>query len=245
MIFHSRPIAIVLLIDMVALLMYNFSGMCVTGGPCLRLACAALTPFYFPLCYILQSCHRGLCGLWLCELYLAVSYIICFHTVVASTSFFCSVPCLYILGTLRILSPAAVACSSCPRQQTVQKVFMASWPCLSSIGNSHIEDTTAVCVIMEVLPYNIGSHMCVDPDWLLWTICIIHMSAWHRYRCVGCRVSNRARNNQDSVCLAAGLAAVVHTPWLWHFGGVMEQILLDPSSWVSPPAAQFMLQGDN
>ena len=31
MIFHSRPIAIVLLIDMVALLMYNFSGMCVTG----------------------------------------------------------------------------------------------------------------------------------------------------------------------------------------------------------------------
>ncbi|KAL3147971.1 hypothetical protein ABBQ38_014266 [Trebouxia sp. C0009 RCD-2024] len=32
MIFHSRPIAIVLLIDMVALLMYNFSGMCVTGA---------------------------------------------------------------------------------------------------------------------------------------------------------------------------------------------------------------------
>lgn len=31
MIFHSRPIAIVLLVDMVALLMYNFSGMCVTG----------------------------------------------------------------------------------------------------------------------------------------------------------------------------------------------------------------------
>lgn len=31
MIFHSKPIAIVLLIDMVALLMYNFSGMCVTG----------------------------------------------------------------------------------------------------------------------------------------------------------------------------------------------------------------------
>lgn len=32
MIFHSRPIAIVLLVDMVALLMYNFSGMCVTGA---------------------------------------------------------------------------------------------------------------------------------------------------------------------------------------------------------------------
>ena len=32
MIFHSKPIAIVLLVDMVALLMYNFSGMCVTGG---------------------------------------------------------------------------------------------------------------------------------------------------------------------------------------------------------------------
>lgn len=31
MIFHSKPIAIVLLVDMVALLMYNFSGMCVTG----------------------------------------------------------------------------------------------------------------------------------------------------------------------------------------------------------------------
>lgn len=31
MIFNSRPIAVVLLIDMVALLMYNFSGMCVTG----------------------------------------------------------------------------------------------------------------------------------------------------------------------------------------------------------------------
>ena len=35
MIFHSRAIALVLLVDMVALLMYNFSGMCVTG----QLAC--------------------------------------------------------------------------------------------------------------------------------------------------------------------------------------------------------------
>ena len=40
MIFHSRPIAIVLLVDMVALLMYNFSGMCVTGTtPRLSLGC--------------------------------------------------------------------------------------------------------------------------------------------------------------------------------------------------------------
>lgn len=31
MITHSKPIAVILLIDMLALLAYNFSGMCVTG----------------------------------------------------------------------------------------------------------------------------------------------------------------------------------------------------------------------
>ena len=45
MIFHSRPIAIVLLIDMVALLMYNFSGMCVTGKAMCP-ACTACTPLH-------------------------------------------------------------------------------------------------------------------------------------------------------------------------------------------------------
>lgn len=47
MIFHSKPIAIVLLIDMVALLMYNFSGMCVTGrapASCLPCMCSFSGP---------------------------------------------------------------------------------------------------------------------------------------------------------------------------------------------------------
>ena len=43
MIFHSKPIAIVLLIDMVALLMYNFSGMCVTGEPLPTVSCMLLS----------------------------------------------------------------------------------------------------------------------------------------------------------------------------------------------------------
>lgn len=33
MIAHSKAIALVLLIDMLALLMYNLAGMCVTGAP--------------------------------------------------------------------------------------------------------------------------------------------------------------------------------------------------------------------
>jgi hypothetical protein len=38
MITHSRVIATVLLVDMLALLMYNVSGMCVTGGSALLMS---------------------------------------------------------------------------------------------------------------------------------------------------------------------------------------------------------------
>ncbi len=34
MLFNSGPLLTVIIIDMVALLMYNFSGMCVTGKHC-------------------------------------------------------------------------------------------------------------------------------------------------------------------------------------------------------------------
>ena len=56
MIFHSRPIAIVLLIDMVALLMYNFSGMCVTGKA-LCLTCTACTASYIIYAVYLNHSH--------------------------------------------------------------------------------------------------------------------------------------------------------------------------------------------
>ena len=58
-------------------------------------------------------------------------------------------------------------------------------------------------------------------------------SALHCYRRIGGRVPDGAGNHQDSVCVASGLAAVVHASWLWHSGRVMEQVLLDPSSRVS------------
>ena len=62
MIFHSRPIAIVLLIDMVALLMYNFSGMCVTGTA-LRLTCTACTALHITgaACVNNSMCDQLLC----------------------------------------------------------------------------------------------------------------------------------------------------------------------------------------
>ena len=66
MIFHSRPIAIVLLVDMVALLMYNFSGMCVTGEA-LHLACTACTALHIACaaCINDSMCDRlvGVTGL--------------------------------------------------------------------------------------------------------------------------------------------------------------------------------------
>lgn len=59
MIFHSKAIAIVLLIDMVALLMYNFSGMCVTGivQHCIR-PC---------VCMVMHTCKEAV-GTSLCVL---------------------------------------------------------------------------------------------------------------------------------------------------------------------------------
>ena len=61
----------------------------------------------------------------------------------------------------------------------------------------------------------------------------MHTSGEQCCRRIGCRVPDGAGNYQDSVCVAGGLAAVVYPFGLRHSGRVLEQVLLDPSSWVS------------
>ena len=56
MITHSGPISCVLLVDMAALLMYNLSGMCVTGMPWSAMLVPKCWPMLVP--YVLECLHQ-------------------------------------------------------------------------------------------------------------------------------------------------------------------------------------------